>query len=398
MTDSRFHLLLERYKQQQLTLAEEEELLVYLKTTPDNEWLTMLDALMISPSLNEHMALSDAGIKDLQVVLSADKTGFSTERNQTRVMHRVHLLKTAWFRYAAAVLLIVVPVSVYLLIGKSPETQPSVANIIRSQQIILPGAKGAILTLADGRQIILDSLNNGQIAQENGTKIRLNNGQVIYDGTNTAAAGFNMMSTPKGRQFMVVLSDGTKVWLNAASSVKYPAAFSGNTRNVTVTGEVYLEVARSAKQPFIVNVDDKITVEVLGTAFNINAYQNESTIQTTLVEGTVRVKTKTASQVLTPGQQSQIKGQGNVELIRAADINKVTAWKNGFFNFENASVEEVMRQLERWYDIDVRYNSVPPEKEFIGKIERNLTLQQVIEVLHQAGLRCKIEGRTLIVN
>ncbi len=272
---------------------------------------------------------------------------------------------------------------------------------------IAPGKTGAILTLADGSQVVLDSLGNQVIPAQNGSKVVLQNGRIAYDpsGVSNGRVVYNTMTTPRGRQFQLVLPDGTRVWLNAASSISYPTAFTGKERPVTVTGEVYFEVAKNAQMPFRVNVAGKEAIEVLGTHFNINAYANEKSINTTLLEGSVRVIVpdahgatggKPATVVLEPGQQAQ-GTRGKITVLDHVNLDKVQAWKNGVFNFEGARLDEVMRELERWYDIDVIYEHGVPDIEFGGKITKGVSLNGLLILLERADVHFRQEGRKLII-
>ncbi|SHM45271.1 FecR family protein [Chitinophaga jiangningensis] len=270
------------------------------------------------------------------------------------------------------------------------------------QADIKPGTQGAVLTLADGSQLILDSMNTGVIASQKGASVILASGELIYDPTasKNSELDYNTMTTPKGRQFQVTLPDGTRAWLNAASSIRYPTTFAANERRVEVTGEVYFEVAKNVNSPFFVTVGNKAAIEVLGTSFNVNAYTNEAAIRTTLADGSVRVIAlpggKGSSLVLKPGQQAAISGQ-QLTLASKADLEKVMAWKNGLFNFDGASLEEVMRQLERWYDIEVVYENGIPQTRFIGEMSRQIALTDLLEILKRTEVDFRVEGRQLIV-
>jgi ferric-dicitrate binding protein FerR (iron transport regulator) len=232
----------------------------------------------------------------------------------------------------------------------------------------------------------------------------LKNGQLLYNagGPVKGAVTYNTMTTPKGRQFQLVLPDGSKVWLNAASSLRYPTVFAGNERTVEVTGEAYFEVARNATKPFVVKVGHETEVQVLGTHFNINSYKDEANINTTLLEGSVRVLNKGKKALLKPGQSAQVAMQANqtagIKIVNDVDMEKVMAWKNGLFNFQDASLQEVMHQLERWYDIEVVYEKGAPEIEFVGKMERSLSLSEVLRGLQISEVHFRIEqGRRLVV-
>lgn len=298
-----------------------------------------------------------------------------------------------WWAAAAAVLLL--GTGTYFVVRNFRE-QPSLAVDQSKSQEVRPGREGAILTLADGSQVVLDSMKNGVVTTQGGSKLLLQKGQLSYEGHTTGEAqlSYNTITTPRGRQFQVVLPDGTKIWLNAASRLLYPVTFSGTERKVEISGEAYLEVAANATQPFIVKTD-KGEIEVLGTSFNVNAYTDEAVIRTTLLQGKVRVKAGAHSSVLSPGQQATI-GEG-ITVTDNANTVQAVAWKNGIFDFQNASLEAVMRQLSRWYDVEVIYEKQVPAITFGGEMGRNLELKDVLEFLEGSGVHFRVEGRKLIV-
>lgn len=294
--------------------------------------------------------------------------------------------------WSAAAILILLGTGTYFWITNKKDTS---STTVAYKTDIAPGKEGAVLTLADGSQVVLDSLGNGIVAMQGGTAARIANGSLIYEGKGDQTVYYNTISTPKGRQFHLTLPDGTGVWLNAASSLRYPTVFTGDTRKVEVTGEAYFEVVKNKEMPFHVQVNNKAAVEVLGTHFDINAYANEQSINTTLIEGSVRVSASSGAVTLQPGQQAQV--SGTISVVDDPDIDKIMAWKNGFFNFSGASLGEVMRQLERWYDIEVVYEKDIPQKTFYGKISRDISLRSLLIVLEKTGVRFRIEGRKLIV-
>ncbi len=213
--------------------------------------------------------------------------------------------------------------------------------------------------------MVLDSLQNGIVTTQGATTIRLQNGLLSYDDGRDAGASseaFNTITTPPGRQFQIVLPDGTKIWLNAASNLRYPVAFSAGERKVMVEGEAYLEVAEDARRPFMVDVAGQSEIQVLGTSFNINAYKDEKAQRTTLLQGRVRVKTAKVEKVLSPGQEAVVSDGLTVQ--ENANLTQAVAWKNGIFHFDNASLESVMRQLSRWYDVEVIYEKQVPALTF----------------------------------
>lgn len=316
---------------------------------------------------------------------------------------RVHLLRR--WGWAAAAVFFLIATTLFLL---KPSERSTGLN--KATASIQPGREGAILTLADGSEVLLDNLGNGVIAKQNGTQVLMKNGQVTYNPgeATSGVVAYNTMTTPKGRQFSLLLPDSTQVWLNAASSIRYPIAFTGKERQVEVTGEAYFEVAKNPKMPFRVNVNGKADITVLGTHFNVNAYGNERSINTTLLEGSVKVSRQAGAGtdvVLKPGQQAQIAmpsdGQSPssqpIKVIPYADVEKTIAWKNGQFNFENATLVEIMRQLERWYDIEVVYEQHVPDVELMGKLTRGVTLNELLPALKKMGLHYRLEGRKLTV-
>jgi len=313
-----------------------------------------------------------------------------------RVANRVHFLRR-WGWAAAVALVLLVAGAVYF--WPRQQQQGQLANV--SHIDVAPGKNGAVLTLADGSQLVLDSVNNGLIAAQQGAQVVMRNGQLSYNPVNKTGGhiAYNIMTTPKGRQFNLVLPDGSKVWLNAASSLKYPTAFTGRERAVELTGEAYFEIAKNAAQPFKVSVPGRAAIEVLGTHFNVNAYTDEATINATLLQGSIRLRGNASETpvVLQPGQQGQLQPAAPIN-IHNADIDKVMAWKNGIFNFNDASLQEVMRQLARWYDIEVVYEKGVPDKYFYGKVSRDLPLSGLLKVLEATGVHFRIEqGRKLVV-
>lgn len=277
--------------------------------------------------------------------------------------------------------------------------KPDRGSVTTTQQPdILPGHQGAVLTLADGSTKLLDSMGNGVIADQNGTSVKLENGQIAYDASKSQQVQYNTMTTPRGRMFKIVLPDGTQVWLNAASSITYPTAFTGKQRKVSVTGEVYFEVAKNKAMPFIVTTKQQGEVEVLGTHFNINAYEDEAGMQTTLLEGKVKVSGAGQTAMLQPGQQAQWNASSQaanalqVSMLSADKIAQVMAWKNGIFNFEDQTLEQVMKQVARWYDIDIKYANGIPNIEFFGEMGRDVNLSQILHFLERSGVKCTLEA------
>jgi ferric-dicitrate binding protein FerR (iron transport regulator) len=282
-----------------------------------------------------------------------------------------------------------------------------VAQLVKSEKDVeindhrtAPVQNKATLTLSDGSIIFLENAENGALAIQGNVKVEKSaDGQIIYTGNDTQAK-MNTISVPKGSvPLRLQLADGSNVWLNVESSMTYPTAFTGKSRNVQIDGEVYFEVAPNTDMPFKVSKGD-VEVSVLGTHFNFNAYENGVTTDVTLLEGSVQVKKGSFSGLLKPGQQAVISSKTNEKIkVRNAELDKVMAWKNGIFNFDGAPLDEVMRQLERWYNIEVVYEKGIPDIEFVGKMSKNIHLDDLLEILKKTKVHFKlIGGRKLLVS
>lgn len=259
-----------------------------------------------------------------------------------------------------------------------------------------PGKTGAILTLSNGSKIILDSVGNGLLANQKNTIVSKKNGGIVYKTGSGAQMVYNTMTTPRARQYNLELADGTRVWLNASSSITFPTSFTGKERKVAITGEVYFEVAKDRTKPFRVSFNG-MQVNVLGTHFNVNAYDDEATVNTTLLEGSVLITEKNKKILLKPGQQAQKQKSGAIAVNDNVNLEEVMGWKNGVFYFENANLQLVLRQLSRWYDVDVVFEKGVPSRTFEGEIQRDLQLSQVLKILEKNKVHFKIEGKTLRV-
>ncbi|TWF38975.1 FecR family protein [Chitinophaga polysaccharea] len=258
---------------------------------------------------------------------------------------------------------------------------------------IAPGGNGAVLHLSDGSTLVLDSAGNGTVAVQGKVKVVKENGMIKYQGT-TSEEVYNEVTTDKGRQWRMVLPDGSGVWLNAASSIRYPLSFNGKERIVDITGEVYFEVVHNEKQPFKVRVG-KHVIEDIGTAFNINAYANEPVMKTTLVEGLIRVN----GTLMKPGEQAQVAvGQEQVTVSKVDNPADAMAWVNGQLSLESNNLQALLRKIARWYNIDIKIEGTLPETGFIGMIDRNVYLSDVIKALTVYGVNARLENRTLIVS
>lgn len=315
-----------------------------------------------------------------------------------------------YFAVAASVaLLVFLSAGIYLIFSSKTETAVIVSKANQpplNSTPIIPGGNKAVLILSDGSSVILDSSANGTItSQGNIEVVKLKNGLLAYNingklVTENDELFYNTISTPRGGQYQVTLSDGTNVWLNAASSIRFPVVFTGKERRIEITGEAYLEVAKNKAMPFIVEAASS-EIQVLGTHFNVNAYTDETAIKTTLLEGSVKISAannKQTARVLKPGQQLKDNRNGEVSVINKADTEEALAWKNGLFIFKSANVKEVMRQISRWYNVEVEYKG-NVNLHFTGQLKRNEDVKDVFEkIALTEEVRFKIDGRKIIVS
>jgi ferric-dicitrate binding protein FerR (iron transport regulator) len=419
---SSLEYLLNRYANKTCTVEEKEELMRLLQESGNDEALQQL----IDKMLEERPVLHTMSEKNAQAVLQA-----IFEADETPVVHmeETPVRRIPFGRIAAAAsVLLILTVAGWFMLNRSSKSGVTTAVVMKND--VAPGGNKAVLTLADGSTIVLDNAANGVVAQEeNATVVKLKNGQLVYKADKDQRAGkqgevaYNTLSTPKGGEYKIVLPDGSEVWLNAESSITYPTTFNAKERKVQVTGEAYFEVAKlvtgkeGKRVPFIVDIfrsgkhlpptggarGGLGQVQVLGTHFNINAYYDEKAVKTTLLEGKVKfvtttnVSTKdTASAILSPGEQAVLRG--NVE-VKKVDVNNVMAWKNGVFHFEKADIQTVMRQLSRWYDVEVVYKrDIEKADPLFFEVKRNTNLSDVLKVLNIAGgAKFSIEDKKIIV-
>jgi ferric-dicitrate binding protein FerR (iron transport regulator) len=304
-------------------------------------------------------------------------------------------IRSLWV-YAIALCLVLGLMISFLLISKDKTTQPAPMVQLNTHDIA-PGLARATLTLSDGRPISLDSLKNGRLLSQNNTPItKLDSGALIYQLIEPTilpqTESYNILSTPAGGQYKVVLPDGTKVWLNASSSLRYPTVFGGAKRKVALTGEGYFEVAKDPMYPFEISANGS-TVQVLGTHFNINAYTDEPLIKIALAEGAIRLNNRI---VLRPGEQGSVSKNGNIEKGKA-DLEATLAWKNGQFIFKETPIGELMRQVARWYHAGIIYN-IKINQHFNATIPRNVPVSKLLHLLEATGaVHFKISNNTITV-
>ncbi len=389
----RLNILFKKYKNNQCSQKEIDELLDYFSIGNDETALkAQIDGFLMqvyenNPELEQS---TDEVYNRLQALIHQQQ---STKKR---------FLKLTSIKWAAvASILLCLSVGSYFLLHKTTTLQ--FTNNQNQNHDILPGGNKAILTLGNGKQIILTDAKNGILADLGNVAIhKTANGEVVYNSAQNKKAAViehNTLVTPRGGQYHLTLADGTNVWLNAASSIKYPISFPDKKRQVEITGEAYFEVAHNASKPFLVSSNGQ-TIEVLGTHFNVNSYTDETTIKTTLLEGSVKVSNGIAAIVLKPGQQSRINIDNTnqkISVVNGIDTEEAVAWKNGFFHYDNIELKDLMRQISRWYDIKVVYQGQVPNHEYLMDLKMKTNLSNILKILEQGGIHFKIEDRKLIV-
>ncbi|MBC9912364.1 FecR family protein [Chitinophaga varians] len=379
---SRFESLFRKSLEKTSTEAEQQELMQLIARSQHDEALLQLLDEVIAASGDEQVMPEHRAREVLAIILEA----------RTKPAAAGRAVPMRWWA-AAASLLLLAGAAWYLLrrpVAHTPNTAPAIA-----MQDIRPGTQSAVLTLDDGSQVVLDSLHQGSIRNSNGAVVHLGRHTLAYNDHNDAGPAYNTLSTPRGKLFHLILPDGTEVWLNAASSLRYPVSFNTAERVVELNGEAYFEVKQAAAKPFRVKTGGESEIRVLGTGFNVNAYTNEPAVTTTLLHGSVQVLAARQQQLLKPGQQAATAGAGIK--VQVADTSQVTAWKEGMFQFDNAGIQQVMNQLERWYDITVVYEGGVPDIRFGGKMERDLDLHSILRILEISNVHYRLEGRKLVI-
>ena len=415
-----FPILLDKYLTDALTPAEEQVFFALLELAPNQEILRQaIDARAEGKDYSEGRPWGTSDYEGLERAIRAQDTARASagqKAGKTLVEASEVLAQEAseapaqaprvrplYPRFAAAAAAVILLLGVGTLwISRKPH------NIIvpppqAASAPVHPASDKAILQLGNGGTIILDSAHNGVLASQGGVRvIKADSGQLRYQGSSTGTVVYNQISTPRGGQYQLVLPDGSKIWLNAASSIRFPTAFTGGQRIVSITGEAYFEIAPDKTKPFSVRAGG-VTVEVLGTHFDVMAYADEAATKTTLLEGSVRVKKGAEERLLSPGQQALAEtglnaGAGaSVLSVENVDTAQAVAWKNGLFEFDHLDLGTIMRQISRWYDVDVRYEGVDSAARFDGGISRKLDLPDVLHLLEGSGIRFKLENRTLTV-
>lgn len=298
----------------------------------------------------------------------------------------------------AASILLFIGIAFYTYDTKNDTVPTEKANVVAKHADL--NKSKAVLTLANGQKIILTDAEIGVLSNENGIFIsKTADGELVYINNNQALQqeSINQIDIPKGENYQIKLPDGTKVWLNAASSLRYPSAFIGKERQVELSGEAYFEVAKNKDKPFKVKTSNQ-TIEVLGTHFNVNSYPDENWTRTTLLEGSVKVNRKEKSIILKPGEQALTATQNTNIQTSVVDTEEVLAWKSGYFLFENADIKYIMRHLARWYDIEIEYSEEITKQKFGGAFQQSASLEELLGFLKSYGdVNFKVQGRKVIV-
>ena len=371
-----------------LTEAEHDELDKWVETSDEN--MLLFEELTDEKNIEANLAWMDKTRTEQALQSTKERIEFTPEYNN---------LKTRkWFySIAASVILLLAAFGIYKIINNKQGNQSSIAKV--DQQEIQPGGNNATLTLGNGNVIDLASASNGLIKNDNGTAIsKSKEGEINYTDsgmTDKTMVSDNVLTTPKGGQYKVKLPDGSMVFLNAASSLKYPTAFTGGERDVNLEGEAYFEIAKDKSKPFKVRLTDESEVKVLGTHFNIMAYRDEASKDVTLLEGSVQITAGTDQKKLTPGLQGRI-STGKI-MINSADTDQVVGWKNGQFVFHDADIQSIMRQVARWYDVEIQYETKSTQH-FNATIQRKEPVLRLLHILEETDqIHFKIKNKTIYV-
>lgn len=410
--ETRLAFLFKRYFDRTATEEEKTELMARID---DEENVEEVKKLM-DEAWNEFGASAPVFTDELSKAMLRRVLQKDTDH---KLLNRSGTMRLNWIRIAAAAaVLVFLATGGYLWYTSNDQAgKMAVNNSSVKIQDVAPGGNKATLSLANGKTIALDSTQNGILTQQGNTNvIKVKSGLLTYNRRQGALQKAqpstrsipreiqqNTLRTPRGGQYQLVLPDGSKVWLNAASSITFPTAFTGKERRVEVTGEAYFEIHTDDKHPFIVGLPpahpggNRPEIQVLGTYFNVNAYSNEPAVRTTLVEGAVRIVAKGNSKILKPGQQAAIQRNSNRIQIGKANIEEAIAWKNGLFYFNGEDMATIMHKISRWYDVQVTYQNAVPEGHYSGIISRNTNLSEVLKILRLSGIAFKIQGKRLVV-
>ncbi len=402
MNQAKLEELLSHFVEGDISRADYDELFQYIGENPEEESLNRAVDHVFQKMKNQD--LLSKGEKELIYQNILGDRHFHADEVETESGSSGNTGRLWKQLGVAASILIVFSVGLYFYTTRIPAQQNLTKTLVQKKEAILPGGDKAILTLSDGSIINLDHAKNGILANQAGVSIqKTSDGKLLYTFSNNIGAEsksaasviYNKIETPAGGKYQINLPDGSTVWLNASSSLRFPALFAGNTREVELTGEAYFDVAKNKNKPFKVRTKDQI-VEVLGTQFNINSYSDEGEIKTTLIEGSVKIIYKDKVVLLGPGQQFQPSNL-NVKVVEA-DTEEVVAWKNGYFLFKNEDIRSIMRKVSRWYNVEVSYAGDIPSVGFGGNISRSKDIEEVLNALQLTNaVHFKVEGRRVTV-
>jgi hypothetical protein len=403
MTQNKLDELLSLFAEGKISRDEFEQLFDYLRSENDDEHFHY----SMDQELRKMKACSTMSKQEkdniFENILNNENVYQNTDSGRSGILNI-----RAWYQIGvAASLLAILSIGLYLYSNRSVDTQIALSDseILKEKVIIKPGGDKAVLTLSDGSKIILEDAKKGLLANQAGVSIQKTaDGELLYSFAKNdinitenipSEVIYNKIETPFGGKYQINLPDGSKVWLNSASTLRFPAFFSGDTREVELNGEAFFDIAKNPEKPFKVITKDQV-VEVLGTQFNINSYSDEESFKTTLIEGSVKIIYKDRVVLLSPGQQFQpnLKSSKVVE----ADTEEVTAWKDGYFLFKDEDIQSIMRKVSRWYNVEVTYSGDIPDVGFGGNISRSKDIDEVLNVLQLTNaVHFKVEGRRITV-
>ncbi|PVD52563.1 iron dicitrate transport regulator FecR [Terrimonas sp.] len=392
MKEQRFDELFRRYMQQGLTDAEETELFqLWLDPLLKSRIAQTLDEFYDELPRDKDMPAEDADFIFKQIVQKEApvrrlpvSAGISTRRR---------------LAVAAAVSFIIGLSGYFLLFNKKQPVSQEIVKASHAGDVEAPETNRAMILLANGQKVYLDSAANGSLTMLGSIQlVKLADGKIAYEATGTSSGevSYNTLLNPRGSKIIdITLADGSRVWLNAGSSLTYPVAFTGNERKVSIEGEAYFEVAHNASKPFIVSKENT-DIKVLGTRFNVNAYDDEADMKITLLQGAIRVTNNQQAAIVKPGEQAIVKS-GRIDMADAVNLEQVMSWKEGYFRMKGTDLASLMRQIARWYDVQVVYKNKVPEGRFGGLINREVNLLDVLNALEQYGIYSRFENGKIIV-
>jgi hypothetical protein len=417
--NTRLKYLIIQYSNNAVTAAEEQELFILIDETGNEEF-----EMLLAACFEEQEPVVDETRRDR--ILNEILRYTQDDKEPVAKIKKIYPPKVVsgngrdrrgglWKRLVTAAAILVAIISgTYLLTTRNDKQEISKTQQPTSNQdVAAPNKAKATLTLSDGRIVSLDSLTSGTLANQGNVSVsKTVDGKIIYNGSSTEVA-YNTLTNPRGSLVIdMTLGDGSHVWLNAGSSVTYPVSFVGKERKVSMTGEAYFEIAHNSKMPFVVQKND-VSVQVLGTHFNVNAYEDENDLRVTLLEGSVKILRQAqddkagTSAILKPGEQGILRSaprnerdkqnDSEIRVLKNVDVDAVMAWRNGLFEFSNTELPVIMRQVARWYDIEVVYEGKPTNVKFGGGLSMKLPMSKVLKLLEANGLKFKVEGKKVTV-